>query len=460
MASPCRPGKGPHAHTHSVDPARLTDKHYIVRDMLRFWNVPVAEWAWVCTESERPRPQWLVNDDGRAVLQGLVQPVQTPRGFERAAPPPVPVIVKVLQCDTRTAEDHREHVVATAMTALVRLCGFQHTAPLLAAFPRQPVSLVMRGLTWSGKPDADVVIMVYSCAGPACVSFTDLPRQFPDARSARLALLSVLCQFAASYHLMGQLGVCHIDNHFGNALFQLVAVPYTYELNDPDPAFFKGRVLVPVIGVRVVLIDWDLSHKAPSTADALLGLPVGLRDTTGCCVGRRGAHEAYRWNPGEDWTRLGLLLRDPTWVRGGWDPWAVLGDAVGRAAFGRYVCPPGGLPPPRTMLATDPQRDRAFHFCCAGRSIRDCDPVRLPGMVHPGEALARLALLPELVAAAQAHGHRGTPTHSPAHLALSRPGHRERVASRGPPPSPWIRGHAAAFRWLRQKEAEALRGTI
>ena len=418
--------------------------------MQRFSGRPVLSWDW-----QLP-PKCIAHSQGHVVFAGHLYEQPDPSGSSGDARSSlVDVVVKVLPRGTRCKAAERELVVGSVVRDLVHLCGLKHAAPLLASFPDMSSQTAMAGADWytHGNADARVAVLVYARV-PRPMKLHRLDREIPDC-ARRVVLLSVLAQLAVAYYVMGQVGVAHIDNHFGNILLRRLESPVavrSYVFHDPHPKLKRhGRgVRVPIVGAQVCLIDWDLSIKHAALPDfPIFGWDQRTMSTTdgqGEALPTRGrAHEVQRWNPGEDWCRVGLMLQDPVWsFPGAWD---LLGDELGAALFGAYVA----SHPPRHHLARSRRDGGAFYFLCARGDMDDCEPVTLPYMVQPIAALDILLGLKELTAQLQGCSGKSATwlgsCRSPAQLGLeAKPA--VKVPLNGPPCSPWIRPLETAQTWL------------
>lgn len=420
--------------------------------MQRFAALPILSWDW-----QQP-PRVLANGNGHTVFAGhLHEQPASPPGQALLAPL-VDVVVKVVPRGLRCRAAERELVVGTVVRDLVHLCGFHHAAPLLASFPNVKAEQAMAGAAWYTHRTPRVAVLVYARV-PRPMKLNKLDREIPDC-ARRVVLLSVLAQLALSYYVFGQVGVAHIDNHFGNILLRRLENPVAvrhYRFCDPHPLLRRhtnggtgGGLQIPVVGAQVCLIDWDLSVKQTASPDVpLFGWdPATLGSTRYGSATRGRAHEVQRWNPGEDWCRLGLMLQDPVWsFPGAWD---LLGDDLGAALFGAYVA----SRPPRHHLARDRRDGAAFYFLCSRGDMDDCEPVTVPNMVQPVRALDRLLAEPLLKAQLQACRTTATllgSCRSPAQLGKeAKP--QVRVPLEGPPRSAWVKPLEAAEVWMADQE--------
>lgn len=331
-----------------------------------FAATPIGAWPWerppapVARRTHRP--------SALAVLQGRLRGVGGVVLKLMPLPPDAPDAV---------ASAERELIGATVATRLAAVLGLPTVAPLLHT--ARCASVAAGFGPRSGLP---VQVFVYARvpdASPLC----DVALLPPAARP-RLVLLGLLAQLAATYAVFAQAGLAHVDNHLHNLLVQPTDAD-GYWLLDVDGS--PGAVLrVPVFGFRVWLIDWDGACKAlspQSDGPAVLGLEprftttdTPVAHTPGAAVGQ------HRWNPGEDWVRLGLLLCDGA----RFDRRALrrlLSPAELRSLFGTPVV--FGAP-----LATG-RRGERYSFLCTGEDVWHCAPVAVPpGCPAPLDALRAL----------------------------------------------------------------------
>lgn len=276
------------------------------------------------------------------------------------------------------------------------------------------------------------------CANVSCVlDLLDSHGASPER--ARAVVRSVLAQYAAACVVLGDYGIAQVDNHPGNLLLEWADGDWAYDLLHP-----VATARVPVCGFLLRIIDWDLGLCVPfpteeeeeASGRAECGSHGGgeLADFDAKC--RAGAETARgvctpRWNPGEDWVRFGLMLRDPAWFPAAlWRDHVDLPNGLAQRVFGTFA-------EPRLAAHADPDANALpgasateYHFLVQGRELMgDAAPVYIPGARMPGEGL--LALLED--ADACFPGFRDFPVRRVVRsLATDRGWTRERALLGGP----------------------------
>lgn len=221
----------------------------------------------------------------------------------------------------------------------------------------------------------------------------------------RAVVRSLIAQYASACVVLGDYGIAQVDNHPGNLLLEWVDHDWSYALQHPTVC---GTV--PVVGLCLRIIDWDLSLCVPfpsADEDAATGRAVCVlagEDADPACErfdalcrawpdsrespAMRAGILSPRWNPGEDWARFGLMLRDTRWFPA--ELWRDhIGDELGAKLFGATVA---GTAPGAVGLATQARNPGVnYSFLVQGDDVMSrSEPVALPDMRHPGEALAAL----------------------------------------------------------------------